>query len=121
MKVKGSELRFAFRGKSGIQLALSAGREEGIDERLEALLRMDAIHGGALNLLTRRLLADGTDLDRAEELARRAVRFAGSPETLETLGLASLEQGDNLRALRAFATAVDTTPIRRGSKGFGIR
>ena len=87
-----------------------------IDERLDALLKRDPIHARALNLRARRLVEDRSDLDRAETLAQRSVRFGGNVQALETLGLVSLEIGENARAVRAFRLA-----LRRRPKASNLR
>ena len=93
-----------------IELALSAGREDEVDERLEKLIMRDPIHARAVNLLARRLAEDGSNLDRADELAKRAIRFGESAASFETLGLVSLERGESARALRAFRLALELRP-----------
>jgi tetratricopeptide (TPR) repeat protein len=95
---------------SAIEVALAAEREDAVDERLEKLLLRDPIHGPTLNLLARRLMAAGADLDRVEALAKRAVRFAGNVESLETMGLVSMKRGEHGRALRSFMLAIQRQP-----------
>jgi tetratricopeptide (TPR) repeat protein len=85
-------------------------RSDEIDERLDTLLRRDPIHVRALNLRARRLVEDRSDLDRAEALAQRSVRFGGNVQALETLGLVSLEMGEDARAVRAFQLALRRRP-----------
>lgn len=93
------------------QSAVIAGdRSDEIDQRLDELLKVDSIHARALNVRAGRLVEDGSDLDRAEELARRAIRFTGNAHALEALGLLSLERGENARAIRAFRLALQRRP-----------
>lgn len=89
---------------------ITEDRSGEIDERLDALLRRDPIHARALNLRARRLVEDRSDLDRAETLAQRSVRFGGNVRALETLGLVSLEIGEDARAVRAFRLALRRRP-----------
>jgi predicted Zn-dependent protease len=89
---------------------MTEDRSDEIDERLDALLRRDPIHARALNLRARRLVEDRSDLDRAETLAQRSVRFGGNVQALETLGLVSLEIGEDARAVRAFRLALRRRP-----------
>jgi tetratricopeptide (TPR) repeat protein len=93
-----------------IELALRAEREDEVDERLEKLIMKDPIYASAVNLLARRLAEDGSNLDRADELAKRAIRFGESAASFETLGLVSLERGESARALRAFRLALELRP-----------
>jgi len=63
-------------------LARSQDGEDGaraaeVDERLLALLELDAIHPAAARLRAERLLERGEDLEEAAQLARRAARFGG--------------------------------------------
>lgn len=93
-----------------VELALGAEREDEADERLEKLIMRDPIHARAINLLARRLAEDGSDLDHADELAKRAIRFGESAASFETLGLVSLERGEPARARRAFRRALELRP-----------
>ena len=65
---------------------MESARDANVEQRAERLLDAHGYHAGAAELLARRLVARDADLDRAFELAQRAVRFGGGPEALETLG-----------------------------------
>ncbi len=71
---------------AAIELLRRSSREANVEQRAERLLDAHGYHAGAAELLARRLVARDADLDRAHELAQRAVRFGGGPEALETLG-----------------------------------
>jgi tetratricopeptide (TPR) repeat protein len=93
-----------------VRLAVEAESAADVDDRLEALLFAHPRHARAANLLARRLLEQGQDLDRAQELARRAVRFGGGAEALETGGRIALASGDTSRALRSLRLSLERRP-----------
>lgn len=82
-----------------IQALLAAGGAEAVDSRLSALLADHLQHAGAGDLMARRILARGDDLDSAQRHAERAVRLGGGAEALTTLGSVYRRQGDMERAI----------------------
>jgi tetratricopeptide (TPR) repeat protein len=84
------------------------GEEE--QQRLEDLIRQHPHHAGGANDLARILAARGRDLDRALELAQRAVRFQGPPEALETLGWIRLLRGEPELAVEVLTGALELRP-----------
>ncbi|HEY5657482.1 MAG TPA: tetratricopeptide repeat protein [Myxococcota bacterium] len=94
---------------AAIQLMAASG-EDGteLDGRLEALLSRHGIHAAAANLLAQRLLV--RDPERAFALARRAVRFRGGPDALDTLGRLQLERGDAERAAKTLEHSLQLRP-----------
>jgi tetratricopeptide (TPR) repeat protein len=99
-------------GPSYAAIGLLASGQEGEEaqRRLEALLRGHPHHAGAADGLARILATRGRDLDRALELAQRAVRFQGPPEALETLGWVHLLRGEPERAVEALTRALELRP-----------
>jgi len=95
---------------AAILLAVETEPAPDIDERLEALLFAHPRHAQAANLLARRLLERGADLERAEQFARRAVRFRGGAEAIETAGRIALAQGDTARAIRTLRLSLKRRP-----------
>jgi tetratricopeptide (TPR) repeat protein len=87
--------------------ASDAGAEDS-ERRAEALLARHGTHAGAAKLLARRL--ETRDPVRALALARRAVRFRGGPDALDTLGRIQLARGDAERAARTLTRAVELRP-----------
>src|SRR5262249_43771118 len=83
---------------NGVQLVAASDDGAAVERRLEALLAHHGTHAAAANLLAQRLLA--RDRERAYALARRAVRFGGGPDALDTLGRIQLERGDPERAAK---------------------
>ena len=115
LDVSEEEVREIAKGRDSESLvageaAVTEDPSDEIDARLDALLRRDPIHARALSLRARRLVEDRSDLDRAETLAQRSVRFGGKVQALETLGLVSLEIGEDARAVRAFRLALRRRP-----------
>lgn len=90
--------------------AIAEDRSDEIDQRLDELLQVDSIHARALNIRALRLVEEGSDLDRAEEMARRAIRFTGNAHALEALGLLYLERGENGGAIRTLRLALKRRP-----------
>ena len=70
---------------AAIELLMQSTRDANVEQRAERLLDAHGYHAGAAELLARRLVARDADLDRALELAQRAVRFGGGPEAIATL------------------------------------
>jgi tetratricopeptide (TPR) repeat protein len=95
---------------AAIQLLAPSREPDEAQRRLEEILRQHPLHAGAANDLARILAARGRDLDRALELARRAVRFQGSHEALETLGWIHLLRGEPERAVEALTRALTLRP-----------
>ncbi|HEY5657732.1 MAG TPA: tetratricopeptide repeat protein [Myxococcota bacterium] len=91
-----------------IQLVASSGDDAQLERRLEALLVRHGTHAGAANLLARRL--GERDPERAFDLARRAVRFRGGPDALDTFGRMQLERGDAERAARTLGRSLELRP-----------
>lgn len=77
---------------------------------LHEALEVDPSHVGANNDLAWILASSGKDLDRALELAQRAVRFDRSAETLDTLGYVHLQKGDNEEAVSVLGKALEARP-----------
>lgn len=76
--------------------------DQAMEDLLEDFLYDYPRHAEASILLAKALLDTGESLDRAEELAKRAVRFGAGPRATETLGLIALGKGDFPRAIRLF-------------------
>lgn len=95
---------------AAILLAVETEPAPDIDARLEALLFAHPRHAQAANLLARRLLEQGADLERAEQFARRAMRFRGGAEAIETAGRIALAQGDTARAIRTLRLSLERRP-----------
>ncbi len=91
-----------------IQLVAASDDGAEVERRLEAMLGRHGMHAGAANLLAQRLLA--RDPERALALARRAVRFRGGPDALDTLGRIQLERGDAERAARTLGRSAELRP-----------
>ena len=95
---------------AAIELLATSGRDAEIDERLENLLQRHPRHASTASLLARRLLARGSDLDRANDLAKRAVRFRGGADALEVRGLVAAARGDSQRAIRLLRLSLKLRP-----------
>jgi tetratricopeptide (TPR) repeat protein len=93
---------------AAIELLIGSASEEGVEQRVRRLLGAHGYHAQAANLLARRLLARDADLERARELAQRAVRFGGGSEALETLGRIELERGNAERAVELLKRSLET-------------
>jgi len=91
-----------------IQLLLDTDDGAEVERRLEALLVRHGIHAPAANLMAQRLRT--RDAERALVLARRAVRFRGGPDALDTLGRIQLESGDVANAVRTLSRSVQLRP-----------
>jgi tetratricopeptide (TPR) repeat protein len=66
-------------------LLLESDRTQEAEQRLDRLLHRDPRHAAAAHALAILLLARGGDLDRALDLARRAVLFDAGPDAPQTL------------------------------------
>lgn len=95
---------------AAVLLALDVEPDAAVDQRLDALLYAHPRHAQAANFVARRLLDRGSDLTRADQLARRAIRFQGGADAFETLGLIALEQGENRRAVQSFLRSLELRP-----------
>jgi len=101
---------------AAILLAVDTESESAVDARLEALLYTHPRHAQAANLLASRLFERGTDLERADELSRRAIRFRGGAQAFETGGRIALSQGDSARALGLLLRALELRPDSPGTR-----
>jgi Flp pilus assembly protein TadD len=101
---------------AAILLAVDTESESAVDARLEALLYKHPRHAQAATLLASRLFERGTDLARADELSRRAIRFRGGAQAFETGGRIALSQGDSARALRLLRRALELRPDSPGTR-----
>lgn len=86
------------------------GETAAAQQGYEATLRIDPDHVGAANDLAWLLVQNGGDLDRAEMLARRALRAGIQPEILDTLGSVQLKKGKSTAALETFKRALAQNP-----------
>jgi predicted Zn-dependent protease len=93
---------------NAIQLVAASEQDAELERRLEALLARHGTHAGAANLLAQRL--EARDPGRAFALARRAVRFRGGPDALDTLGRIQLARGDAESAAATLARSVELRP-----------
>jgi tetratricopeptide (TPR) repeat protein len=91
-----------------IQLSVANDDDAEVDRRLEELLSRHGIYAPAANLMAQRLRE--RDPERALVLARRAVRFRGGPEALDTLGRIQLESGDAANAAKTLSRSVKARP-----------
>ena len=89
------------------QLLLAAGRSDDALAALTDLVREAPAHAAACNDLAWLLAEQETDLDRARELAERAVRLDRGANTLDTLGWVHLKRGERDAAKRLFAEALE--------------
>jgi len=96
---------------AAIRLQLDGGPGADFDLRLENLLREQPRHARAAELLARRLLERGEDLQRAEELSERALRFrGGGAQALETAGRIAGARGDTRRAVGLLRRSLEVRP-----------
>jgi tetratricopeptide (TPR) repeat protein len=93
---------------AAIQLVAASDDTAELERRLEALLARHGTHAAAAQLLARRLRA--RDPERAFHLARRAVRFGGGPDALDTLGRMQLERGEAELAARTLGLSAELRP-----------
>jgi tetratricopeptide (TPR) repeat protein len=92
------------------QTLLMQGDEARGSELLRQTLAIDAGHVGANNDLAWVLASNGQSLDRALELAQRAVRVGSSADTLDTLGYVYLRKGDAEEAVSVLGKALEARP-----------
>jgi len=93
---------------NAILLVAASGDDAESERRAEALLARHGTHAGAANLLAQRLAA--RDPGRALSLARRAVRFGGGADALDTLGRIQLDRGNPDRAAKTLARSLELRP-----------
>ena len=92
------------------QLVLLSGDVDGAETRLRALLKAAPQHADACNDLAWILAEKGQDLDRALELALRAVRQHAEANTLDTLGWVRMARREYDLAEKALRRAVRKDP-----------
>jgi tetratricopeptide (TPR) repeat protein len=92
------------------QTLLATGDEAGARKRLEDVVRLHPEHAPAANDLAWILASKGEELPRAARLAEGASRQLTGPETLDTLGVVRLRQGELDEAVAAFQRALETNP-----------
>jgi len=88
------------------QTLLATGDREAAIAQLRETVEREPAHAGACNDLAWLLADTGGDLERALELARRAVRVTSNGATLDTLGWVHLKRGDAEQAEQAFLRAI---------------
>jgi uncharacterized protein HemY len=93
---------------AAVQLVANSGDEAELESRIEALLARHGTHAAAALLLAQRM--SSRDPERAFQLARRAVRFGGGPDALDTLGRMQLERGEAERAAQTLERSVELRP-----------
>jgi Flp pilus assembly protein TadD len=88
------------------------GRPADAETAYRRALEASPDHGDALNNLAWLLLEEGTRLEEAESLARRAVEAAGPDRALaqDTLGRVQLARGRCADAVRTFEQALEASP-----------
>ena len=92
------------------ELLLAKGGNVRAERRLEALLVAHPRHAGAALRLARRLAERPDELERAQSLAVRAVRFHGGPDAIDALGRILLARGDHAAAVVAFKRVLEQRP-----------
>jgi len=101
---------------AAIQLLLEQGRSSEAQSRLTALLKRHPREARAAAALARRLVARGSDLDRALALARRAALFGPSGESFEVLGSVQLARGDLQPAIEALKRSLELEPDAQSAR-----
>ncbi len=91
-----------------IELSVNNDDDAEVERRLEELLARHGIFAPAADLMAQRLRE--RDPERALVLARRAVRFRGGPDALETLGRIQLESGNAANAAKTLSRSVKARP-----------
>jgi tetratricopeptide (TPR) repeat protein len=92
------------------QTYMMKGDEATATTLLEKSLELDPSHVGANNDMAWLLASSGKDLDRALDLAKRAVRVERSADTLDTLGYVHLKKGDMAEAVSVLGKALEARP-----------
>ncbi len=92
------------------QLLLRKGEQAAALEQLERALLVDAGHLASANDLAWLLASQDGDLEKALELASRAVRLGRSAETLDTLGYVHLKKGNFEEAVTVLGQALEQRP-----------
>ncbi|MDG2051654.1 MAG: tetratricopeptide repeat protein [Myxococcota bacterium] len=92
------------------QTRLMQGNQEAAATLLQAALDRDPTHAAANNDLAWILASSNQQLDGALELAKQAVRFQTSPETLDTLGYVYIQRGEIPEATNTLKKALDSYP-----------
>jgi len=92
------------------QVWLAKGDPAEAERRLNALVTRVPGHVGAANDLAFLLAQSGRDLDRALELAQRAVRLEDKPEIRDTLATVQLARGETDAALETLDAALEKHP-----------
>ncbi len=93
------------------ELVAARGERAVAIERFEGVLRVEPLHAGAAGRLAE-LLEQSGDLDRARDLAQRAVALQGGSEVREQLGRLQVAKGDVQSAVAILRQAVDRDPER---------
>ena len=92
------------------QTRLMQGNQEAATVLLDAALERDPTHAAANNDLAWILASSNQRLDDALEMAKQAVRFETSPETLDTLGYVYLQRGEIVEATNTLEKALASYP-----------
>jgi tetratricopeptide (TPR) repeat protein len=95
---------------ANVALLLERGHRDAAEQSLDLLIYRQPRHAAAAHELAKLLLARDGDLNRALDLAQRAVMFGSEPEALETLGLIQLERGEAAAAVEALVRAAEAQP-----------
>ena len=95
---------------SAIRLLDDGNNSKEVDRRLTLLLGVHWNHAGAASLLARRMALNGDNLEEAQRLARRAVKFSGGADAMATLGLIHLELGDPEAAIGPLRESLSLRP-----------
>ncbi len=97
-----------------IQLFVSAGEDDEVARRLDALLIRDPLHADAAGLRARQVIE--SDPERALTLARSAVRLGGGPDAFETLGRIYLVSAAAEQAATVLGRALELQPDRASTR-----
>jgi Flp pilus assembly protein TadD len=92
------------------ELLLAKGQSVRAERRLEALLVAHPRHAGAALRLARLLAERPDELERAQSLAVRAVRFHGGLDAVDALGRILFARGDHAAAILAFKGVLEQRP-----------
>ncbi|MGH0033577.1 MAG: tetratricopeptide repeat protein [Myxococcota bacterium] len=97
-------------------LVLGQGRTDEAEQRLRSIVAAAPGHAPALNDLAWVLASRGRELDRALELAERAVQIAPRPTMLDTLGWVRLQRGEPALAVGPLERALAESPDAAGTR-----